>query len=61
MGEGESESGTMRRVTKVEVPVYRDQGYIKGFMERIGVGDDKPRGKTEPETEKAPETEKKTE
>ncbi len=49
---GGNDSGRMRRVSNVEIPLYRDQGYIKGFMERIGVGDDKPRDKTEPETQK---------
>ncbi len=44
---------SMRRVTNVEVPLDQDEGFLDGFMERIGVGDDKPKQKTPPEAEEA--------
>ena len=52
---GGGSGGRMRRLSNVEVPLYRDQGYIKGFMERMGVGDGRRRDKTEPETEEKAE------
>ena len=50
----------MRRLSNVEVPLYRDQGLIEGFMERIGVGDDNPRDEAEPEPREE-QTEKESE
>lgn len=41
---------SMRRVSNVEVPLDQDEGFIDGFMDRMGIGDDKPEQKTPPET-----------
>ncbi len=40
----------MRRISDVEIPLDQDKGFIGGFMDRMGVGDDKPKKKTEPDS-----------
>ncbi len=43
-------SNTMRRVSNVEIPLDEDEGFIDEFMDRMGIGDDKRKKKTESDT-----------
>ena len=51
VAESEDTDVRMRRVSNVEVPLDQDKGFIEGFMDRMGMGDD------EPETPPAPKSE----